>query len=165
MTNPTEPNRRQTAKSATREKVLAAARRLFLTVGYEAATIRDVARAAGMSTGAVFANVADKTQLWREAMGGPAPSAEIGLEIALVLAQRPGWGWSIGTPQWTASDAQTSGAFTAALRTPDFDPGKGRGRVFAGAGDSPAAALRQARLGADDAMPLTPSRPALKAVA
>lgn len=62
------PTRRALAKQQTRQKVLAAARRLFSEQGYEGATIRDIASAAGMSTGAVFANFSDKSDLFREIM-------------------------------------------------------------------------------------------------
>jgi AcrR family transcriptional regulator len=62
------PTRRALAKQQTRAKVLAAARRLFSEEGYEGATIRDIAAAAGMSTGAVFANFTDKSDLFREIM-------------------------------------------------------------------------------------------------
>ncbi|WP_395671361.1 TetR/AcrR family transcriptional regulator [Phenylobacterium sp.] len=62
------PTRRALAKQQTRGKVLAAARRLFSEQGYEGATIRDIASAAGMSTGAVFANFTDKSDLFREIM-------------------------------------------------------------------------------------------------
>ena len=62
------PTRRTVAKQQTRAKVLAAARRLFSEEGYEGATIRDIAAAAGMSTGAVFANFTDKSDLFREIM-------------------------------------------------------------------------------------------------
>src|SRR5215813_10693347 len=62
------PTRRALAKQQTRAKVLAAARRLFSERGYEGATIRDIAAAAGMSTGAVFANFSDKSDLFREIM-------------------------------------------------------------------------------------------------
>jgi AcrR family transcriptional regulator len=62
------PTRRAIAKQQTRQKVLAAARRLFSEQGYEGATIRDIAAAAGMSTGAVFANFTDKADLFREIM-------------------------------------------------------------------------------------------------
>src|SRR5512147_2966019 len=62
------PTRRAIAKQQTRAKVLAAARRLFSEEGYEGATIRDIAAAAGMSTGAVFANFTDKSDLFREIM-------------------------------------------------------------------------------------------------
>ena len=57
-------NRRQAAKVRTRQKVLDAARGLFAERGYEPATIRDIARGAGMSTGAVFANFQDKAELF-----------------------------------------------------------------------------------------------------
>jgi AcrR family transcriptional regulator len=62
------PTRRTLAKQQTRAKVLTAARRLFSEEGYEGATIRDIAAAAGMSTGAVFANFTDKSDLFREIM-------------------------------------------------------------------------------------------------
>jgi len=74
------PTRRALAKQQTRLKVLAAARRLFSEQGYEGATIRDIAAAAGMSTGAVFANFTDKSDLFREIM-----TEDIG---ALVAAMR-----------------------------------------------------------------------------
>ena len=57
-------NRRQAAKVRTRQKVLDAARSLFAERGYEPATIRDIAKGAGMSTGAVFANFQDKAELF-----------------------------------------------------------------------------------------------------
>ena len=58
------PTRRALAKQQTRAKVLAAARKLFSEKGYEGATIRDIAAEAGMSTGAVFANFSDKSDLF-----------------------------------------------------------------------------------------------------
>lgn len=61
---PAKLNRRQAAKQRTRQKVLEAARGLFAERGYDPATIRDIARAAGMSTGAVFANFQDKAELF-----------------------------------------------------------------------------------------------------
>lgn len=61
---PQKMTRRAMAKQQTREKVLQAARELFIERGYEGATIRDIARAAGMSTGAVFASFADKNELF-----------------------------------------------------------------------------------------------------
>ncbi len=57
-------NRRQVAKQRTRGKVIESSRRLFAQRGYDAATIRDIAREAGMSTGAVFANFQDKSELF-----------------------------------------------------------------------------------------------------
>jgi len=56
--------RRALAKQRTRRLLLDAAKRLFNERGYEAATMRDIAAAAGMSTGAVFASFADKADLF-----------------------------------------------------------------------------------------------------
>lgn len=64
--HPVRTTRRAVAKQRTREKILASARELFAERGYEGATIRDIARAAGMSTGAVFASFADKSELFDE---------------------------------------------------------------------------------------------------
>lgn len=58
------PNRRVLSKARTRARVLDAARVLFTERGYEAATIRDIARRAELSTGAVFANFEDKADLF-----------------------------------------------------------------------------------------------------
>ena len=55
-------------KQKTRQKVLDAARALFIERGYEAATVRDIAGHAGMSTGAVFANFQDKSDLFEAVM-------------------------------------------------------------------------------------------------
>jgi AcrR family transcriptional regulator len=60
------PNQRALAKQRTREKIVIAATALFAERGYEGATIRDIARAAGMSTGAVFASFTDKSDLFTE---------------------------------------------------------------------------------------------------
>jgi AcrR family transcriptional regulator len=60
------PNQRALAKQRTREKIIAAAKALFAERGYEGATIRDIAKAAGMSTGAVFASFTDKSDLFIE---------------------------------------------------------------------------------------------------
>ncbi|MDR3513981.1 MAG: TetR/AcrR family transcriptional regulator [Caulobacteraceae bacterium] len=58
--------RRALAKMRTRQRLLGAARRLFTTRGYEAATIRDIAAEADLSTGAVFASFSDKADLFNE---------------------------------------------------------------------------------------------------
>ena len=59
---------RAQSKRKTRGRVLQAARALFMERGYEAATIRDIASAAGLSTGAVFASFVDKTDLFNAVM-------------------------------------------------------------------------------------------------
>lgn len=82
---PIRPNRRQLAKAATRQKVLDAAENLFGTAGYKAATIRGIAKDAGMSTGAVFANFEDKDALYLAIHGHPALTPEQGLHLAAAL--------------------------------------------------------------------------------
>ncbi|MFI4975561.1 MAG: TetR/AcrR family transcriptional regulator [Caulobacterales bacterium] len=60
------PTQRALAKQRTRERILASAKALFTERGYERATVRDIAAAAGMSTGAVFASFSDKSDLFNE---------------------------------------------------------------------------------------------------
>lgn len=55
---------RALSKAANRQKILDSARILFGQKGYDAATLRDIAQAAGLSTGAVFANFADKRDIF-----------------------------------------------------------------------------------------------------
>lgn len=73
-------NRRKVQKAATREKVLSAARVVFAG-GYEQATIRGIAAAAGVSTGAIFASFTDKAALYREVFGHPPITPETGLAL------------------------------------------------------------------------------------
>ena len=68
------PTQRALAKQRTREKILASAKSLFTEKGYEGATIRDIAAAAGMSTGAVFASFTDKSDLFNEIIGADRES-------------------------------------------------------------------------------------------
>ena len=63
---PQPMTRRALAKQLTRAKLLEAARDMFAERGYEAATVRDIAAAAGLSTGAVFASFSDKADLFNE---------------------------------------------------------------------------------------------------
>ncbi|WP_312145213.1 TetR/AcrR family transcriptional regulator [Brevundimonas sp.] len=132
--------RRDIAKDVTRLRVLAAARFLFTHVGFFDTGIRDIAQRIGMSTGAVFAQVKDKEELWRAAMNGPSPSLPLAEEVALVLALRPGWRWLI---RFDGSRYLTT------LTSPDYNPMQNGGLIFSGQGDSPAAALREVRIAAD----------------
>jgi len=79
--------RRAQAKQITYDKVLQAAKRLFIARGYEASTIRGIAAEAGMSTGAVFANFTDKTDLFHAVL-----NADLEAHLALVggIVQHPG---------------------------------------------------------------------------
>lgn len=98
-------NRRQAAKIRTRQKVLDAARTLFAERGYEPATIRDIAKGAGMSTGAVFANFQDKAELFEAVLSGDlvklaetmkaAAAAETRLRERLMAALSAGYHGSL----------------------------------------------------------------------
>lgn len=142
--NPAKPlNRRQRAKAATRARLLDAARFLFTNMGFFNTGMRDIALRMGMSTGAVFANVSDKDQLWRDAMGGPAPSLGLAEEVALLQAQRPDWRIVLTIGRDGAN---------AVLQPPGFKPFDPDGpHLIGGQGSSPAAALRQAREACDRA--------------
>lgn len=54
---------RQSQKEATRQRVIAAARELFDTHGYEGTTIREIARHAGVAVGSVFTTFASKGEI------------------------------------------------------------------------------------------------------
>ncbi|WP_201463684.1 TetR/AcrR family transcriptional regulator [Brevundimonas aurantiaca] len=78
--------RRQQNKTVTRARVLAAATKLFAQVGYEQATLRAIAAAAGLSTGSVFGNWPDKAALYREAHGHDPLTPEQGRAAVVALA-------------------------------------------------------------------------------
>ena len=59
---------RRSQKEATRQRVLAGARELFDTHGYQGATIRDIARHAGVAVGSVFTTFASKGEILSEVM-------------------------------------------------------------------------------------------------
>jgi AcrR family transcriptional regulator len=59
---------RAAGKARSRQNLLNAAKRLFMERGYDGATVRDIAAAAGLSTGAVFASFSDKADLFNEVL-------------------------------------------------------------------------------------------------
>mgnify|MGYP001212029915 CR=1 FL=1 len=62
------PPARQSQKEATRQRVIAAARELFDTHGYDGTTIREIARHAGVAVGSVFTTFASKGEILSEVM-------------------------------------------------------------------------------------------------
>lgn len=80
----TELNHRQAAKVRTAAQVAQAARALFIENGYDATTMRDIAKACGKSTGAIFANYTDKQELFVATMGRK-PVAEAQGHQAMIL--------------------------------------------------------------------------------
>ena len=72
--------RREREKSETRDKILDAARELFVTEGYEGVSMRKVADKIEYSPTAIYVHFADKEELFRElchrglcAAGGSLP--------------------------------------------------------------------------------------------
>lgn len=57
-------NLRALSKQVSRQKILNSARTLFRERGFEDATLRDIAKHAGLSTGAVFASFVDKLEIF-----------------------------------------------------------------------------------------------------
>ncbi len=60
------PGRRAAGKDHSRQKIVAAAKRLFAQRGYDRTTVRDIATEAGVSTGALFVSFVGKAEVFRE---------------------------------------------------------------------------------------------------
>lgn len=63
MTALTTPTRREQARAEARVRILEEARKLFLARGYEAVTMRDVAKATGYTASALYYHFPDKAEL------------------------------------------------------------------------------------------------------
>lgn len=61
--SPSSPNRRERSKAQTRQRVIDAARDLFMRHGYEAVTIKMIADAAGVAVGSVFTTLPSKSSV------------------------------------------------------------------------------------------------------
>lgn len=128
-------SRRALAKIQTRESLIAAAKTLFIERGYDDATVRDIARATDLSTGAVFANFADKADLFAavlaeddarldEAMDEAARGAGSTPQVLLAIFAR---GYAFHLPQlallqsvrsagWRSGEARAEPGTKAACR-------------------------------------------------
>lgn len=69
----TKLTNRDKAKARTRARIIAKARDMFATSDYHTVTIRHIAKAIRMTTGAIFGHFTGKEQLFTEAMGFPPP--------------------------------------------------------------------------------------------
>ena len=65
--------------ASTRERLIAAAIEVFAEQGYERARLQDIARTAGLTTGAVYANYRSKAELLFDAIGARAGAELDGL--------------------------------------------------------------------------------------
>jgi AcrR family transcriptional regulator len=72
-----------TGESSDREVILAAARSEFARRGYEATTIRDIARAAGVGMGTLYRRIESKEALLRETMSAYSTQVQEAFEAAL----------------------------------------------------------------------------------
>lgn len=93
----------------TRDRLLEAARSVFTERGYEGTRVQEVARRAGLTTGAIYANFRDKDDLLLDAIA--MGTAEF--EASLVRARRAG-----------ASVPELLEAMGRGLRAHEGDPGR-----------------------------------------
>ena len=77
MASPVTP-----ADSTTRDRLLDAAAEVFCERGYEGTTVAEVARRAGLSTGAIYANFKDKAELLLQTIERGSAQAVVDLEAA-----------------------------------------------------------------------------------
>lgn len=80
--------KRAVAQRKTQAKLKTAAAALFESSGYQAVTLREVARAAKVSTGAIFASFSGKAALYEAATGRKAP--DVAGFLARVARLAPG---------------------------------------------------------------------------
>lgn len=76
---------RLASKARPRGDILAVAKQEFDRLGFERATIRGIARRAGYSTGAIFANFPGKAALFEAAMGRRPPTDADAARLAATL--------------------------------------------------------------------------------
>ena len=74
--------------TSTRARLLAAAVDVFVEQGYEGARVQDIARAAGLTTGAIYANFRGKADLLFDAIGARA-DAEMDALLAAARTREP----------------------------------------------------------------------------
>lgn len=91
MTPPATPGRLSRAESMalTREKLLAAALKTFLKVGFAAATIDGISEDAGFSRGAFYANFTSKEEIFLAAIAATADDVTPALIERLAAATSP----------------------------------------------------------------------------
>lgn len=78
-------NLRVLSREKTAQNAKDAARDVFESEGYKAATVRAIASRVGMSTGAIFSNYKDKDDLYRAVYGHDPITPEQGLEMAHLI--------------------------------------------------------------------------------
>ncbi|MFL1381963.1 TetR/AcrR family transcriptional regulator [Nocardiopsis protaetiae] len=82
---PRSPEQNEAMRAATRERIRAAAMRLFAHQGYAAVNMRRIAAEAGMSTGLVYRHFATKEELYGDLVG----EAAAGLALTVARFRAP----------------------------------------------------------------------------
>lgn len=80
-----DSRRRRAAAEQTRERILTAAREQFLSVGFAAATVTDIAAAAGVATQTLYSSVGTKAELLKQVVD----VAIAGDSLPIAVADRP----------------------------------------------------------------------------
>jgi len=91
------PPRRRRDPEASRAAILEAAREVFAERGYARATIREIARRAGVTHGLVMRHFGSKEQLLIEALPGPRAAAEVVPGDLATLPERVATAFVAGT--------------------------------------------------------------------
>jgi AcrR family transcriptional regulator len=81
------PSRREIAAEATRQEILAAARRLFVERGYLQTSMGDIADEAGVSIPTIYASVGPKAAVVRALAATIEPGAEVPTARSRVMAE------------------------------------------------------------------------------
>jgi AcrR family transcriptional regulator len=77
-----------TSEPSTRDRLVEAAIEVFVAQGYERARVQDIARAAGLTTGAIYANFRDKRELLLAAIAARS-AAEVETLLAAATSTPP----------------------------------------------------------------------------
>jgi AcrR family transcriptional regulator len=94
---------REQSQAQTRERIIEAGRRLFIQQGYGAASIRDIAEAAGYSQGAFYSNFKDKEAVLLELLRGHMEAEASQLAALCAAAERDGADVLAALDAWAAS--------------------------------------------------------------
>jgi AcrR family transcriptional regulator len=86
MTAPAGVGKRERTKTANREAILVAARRVFSDVGYGAASVRDVVRETDLATGTFYNYFPDKESVLRALVGEITVEARARVRMARMAA-------------------------------------------------------------------------------
>jgi AcrR family transcriptional regulator len=124
MTAPAGVGKRERTKTANREAILVAARRVFSDVGYGAASVRDVVRETDLATGTFYNYFPDKESVLRALVGEiTARMAATTLEGFVSAGFRAYFEFLAEDPQTVALMRRNSGTIRAMFDEPALGAG------------------------------------------